>query len=270
VSTDYFDAFGIRLHAGRPFDATDTAGSAAVTIVNEALAAAIAPDDGVLGTRIRAGIAGEVTIVGVAADLRSVGLRVPPQPEVMVPLAQHPRAELAIVVAAAGDVAPSITAMRSIVRTLDPDLPVASVRPMTAIVDEQMSAVRIIATLLAALAGLALLLAAAGLSGLMARLVAERTQEIGIRAALGATRRDLVLLVMRDAARLVAWGALLGVPAAGLAARLASSALWGVKAADFPTFAAVPAVLALAALAACYVPARRASRVDPAAALRAQ
>ena len=241
VSTEYFHAFGIPLRAGRPFGSADGAGTAPVAIVNETLARAIRPDGVVIGGRLTVGSTGAVTIVGVAADLRSVGLRVPPQPEVMLPLSQHPRSELAIALAADDDRPPPVAPVRAIVRSLDPDLPLAAARPMTDIVDEQVAAVRTIAALLAALAGVALVLAAAGLSGLMLRLVAQRTPEIGIRAALGASRRDLVLLVTGDAARLVGWGVVLGLPAS-----------------------------ALAALAACYVPARRAARVDPAAALRAQ
>ncbi len=269
VSTDYFRMFDIPLRAGRPFGPADAPGAQAVAIVNETLAAAIRPDGHVLGERLRTSTAGAVTIVGVAADLRSVGLRVPPQPEFLVPLSQHPRAELAFAIAADGDRVPPVAPARAMVQALDPDVPLASVRPMTEIVNEQVAAVRLIAALLAALAGMALLLAAVGLSGLMTRLVAQRTPELGIRAALGATRRDLVLLVMGDVVRLVGWGALLGLPAAAAAARLASSAVWGVRAADLQTFAVVTVVLALATLAACYVPVRRASGVDPAAALRA-
>jgi ABC-type antimicrobial peptide transport system permease subunit len=141
---------------------------------------------------------------------------------------------------------------------------------MRDVLDEQVAAVRAVAALLAGLAGLALLLASAGLSGLMSRLVAQRTREFGIRTALGATRRDVLQLVLRDAARLVGAGLLVGLPIAIGAARVLSNVLWGVTASDVRTFGGVAAVLTLAGFAACYLPARRAARLDPATALRAQ
>jgi predicted permease len=270
VGADYFRALAIPLRAGRAFDRSDTLAAPRVAVVNETLAKTIDPGRGVLGATISLRDRGPVTIVGVAGDLRSVGLRVPPQPEVMLPLSQHPPARLAFALAAAGDTGRLIAPVREAMRALDADLPLASLRQMADVVDEQVAAVRVIAGLLAALALLALLLASAGLSGLMSRLVAQRTREFGIRAALGATRRDVMWLVLRDAARLVGAGLLVGMPLAVVAARVVSSVLWGVRASDVQAFVGVAAVLALATFAACYVPARRAARLDPSAALRAQ
>jgi putative ABC transport system permease protein len=270
VGTDYFRALAIPLLAGRSFDRSDAASGPRVAIVNETLARAVVPDGRVLGTSIGLRDRGPVTIVGVSADLRSVGLRVPPQPEVMLPLSQHPTARLSFAIAAGGGAGALIAPLREAMRELDPDLPVAAIRPMVEVLDEQVAAVRGIAALLAALASIALLLASAGLSGLMSRLVAQRTREFGIRAALGATRRDVLGLVLRDAAWLVGGGLLLGLPAALVAARILSNVLWGVRAADVQTFGGVAAVLALATFAACYVPARRATGLDPAKALRSQ
>jgi putative ABC transport system permease protein len=270
VGADYFRALAIPLLAGRPFDRSDGPAGPGVAIVNDTLAKAMEPGGGVLGATIRLPDGHAVTIVGVAADLRSVGLRVPPQPEVMLPLSQRPASRLAFAVAADIHPAALIAPVREAMRALDADLPLASLRPMTELVDEQVAAVRVIAALLAALALLALLLASAGLSGLMARLVAQRTREFGIRAALGATRRDVLRLVLRDAARLVGAGLLVGFPVAVVAARVLSSVLWGVNPSDVQTFGGVAAILGVATLAACYVPARRAARLDPASALRAQ
>lgn len=269
VSTDYFRALAIPLRAGRSFGRADGPEGARVAVVNETLAKAAHPDGHALGAVIRLGDEGLVTIVGVAADLRSVGLRVPPQPEVMLPLSQHPAARVSFAVATGGDPGRLVVPAREAMRALDADLPLGSIRPMTETMDEQVAAVRVIATLLAALAMLALVLASAGLSGLMSRLVSQRTREFGVRAALGATRRDVVVLVMRDAVSLVAWGLALGLPAAAAVARVAASMLWGVSAADVQAFAAVPLALALTTCAACYVPARRAAHLDPAVALRA-
>ncbi len=268
VSPDYLRALGIRVQAGRAFERSDDAAGGRVAIVNETMARTMRPDGRVLGATIALPDDGARTIVGVAADLRSVGLRVPPQPEVMLPLSQAPRTHIAFAIAVDGDPALQVAAARAAMRTLDADLPAASIRPLSEIVDEQVAAVRAIAALLAALALLALVLASAGLSGLMSRLVAQRTREFGVRAALGATPGDVVRLVMRDAGTLVAWGLVLGLPAAAAIARIVSSMLWGVSAADVRTFIAVPMALAMATCAACYVPARRAARLDPAAALR--
>jgi putative ABC transport system permease protein len=268
IGADYFAALGIRMLAGRSFVDADDAAAAPVAIVNETLAKAMRPDGRVLGARIRTDGAGPLTIVGVAADLHSVGLRTPPQPELMLSLRQFPGARIAFAVTADREATGLIAPARDVMRALDPDLPLAALRPMSEIVDEQVAAVRAIAALLAAVSALALVLASAGLSGLMSRLVAQRTREFGIRAALGATRRDTIALVMRDGATLVFWGLMLGLPAAVVVARVVSSQLWGVSAADAITFATVPAALALATCVACYVPAARAARLDPGAALR--
>jgi putative ABC transport system permease protein len=270
VSADYFRALAIPLLAGRAFDRSDSLFRPRVAIVNDTLARTMEPDGRVLGATIRLPDRDDVTIVGVVADLRSVGMRVPPQPEVMLPLAQHPTARVAFAIAAAGDTGRLAGPVREAVLELDADLPLASLRPMADVLDEQVAAVRVIAGLLGALALLALLLASAGLSGLMSRLVAQRTREFGIRAALGATRADVLRLVLRDAAWLVGGGLLAGLPVAIVAAHVLSGMLWGVRASDLQTFGGVAAVLALAAFAACYVPARRAARLDPAAALRGQ
>jgi predicted permease len=270
VGADYFRALAIPLLAGRAFDRSDSAGGPRVAIVNETLANAMEPGGRVLGATIRLPDRGAVTVVGVAADLRSVGLREPPQPEVMLPQSQHPTARLAFAIAASAEAGALIAPVRDAMRELDADLPLASVRLMRDVLDEQVAAVRAVAALLAGLAGLALLLASAGLSGLMARLVAQRTREFGIRTALGATRRDVLQLVLRDAARLVGAGLLVGLPLAIAAARVLSNALWGVTASDVRTFGGVAAVLTLAGFAASYLPARRAARLDPATALRAQ
>lgn len=268
VTPGYLRTLDIPLRAGRNFTAGDDAAAPAVAIVNETLAAALRPDRQVAGERLETGDGRAVTIVGVAADVRSVGLRTPPQAEILVPFDQQPRSAISIAMATEGNASQYIPAVRERMRSLDRDLPLADVRPMATIVKEQTAALRAIAALLGALAALALLLATAGLSGIMSWLVTQRTHEIGVRTALGATRRDVVALILRDALVLVLSGVALGVPAAALVARLVSSMLWGVGATDIVVFIVVPATLILAAAAAGYVPARRATRLDPIAILR--
>ncbi len=268
VTPEYLTTLKIPLRAGRSFTDADNAEAPAVAIVNETLAKALRADRHVIGDRLEVRDAGALTIVGVAADVRSVGLRTPPQPEILVPFLQRPRHTIAVALATEGSPSQYITAVRERVRSIDADLPLGNVRPMAEIVNEQTAALRAIAALLGALAALALLLATAGLSGIMSWLVTQRTHEIGVRRALGATRRDVLVLVLRDALMLVVAGVALGVPAAALVARLVSSVLWGVSAADVVVFVAVPAILVLAAIAAGYGPARRATKLDPTVVLR--
>ena len=269
ITPSYFHTFDIALQGGRAFTDADDAAAPAVAIVNETLAAAIRSDRRVVGETVTADGIGALTIIGVAADMRSLGLRTSPQPELMVPLAQQPRAAIAVALRTAGDPLLHAAATRELVRGLDPDLPLAFVRPMAEIVDEQVAALRAVATLLGVLATLALVLAGAGLSGIMAWLVNQRTREIGVRAALGASPRDLFVLGMRHAVVLVGVGVALGLPLAVVVARLVSSQLWGVSETDPTIFIAVPCILAVTGLAASYGPSRRAAGMNPVTALRA-
>jgi predicted permease len=268
VGPAYASTFDIPVLSGRSFRDSDTAPAPAVAMVNETLAGTMRPDRAVIGETID--IDGRpATIVGVIGDVRSIGLRTPPQPELLVPWQQRPRPAIVFSLATMGDPADYVSAIRTVIRGLDRDLPIAYLRPMSEVVDEQLVAIRTIALLLAALAALALVLAAAGLSGILSWLVTERTPEMGVRAALGATRRDLVMLVTRDALVLVLSGIVIGLPVAVAVARLVSSQLWGVSALDVSVFVAVPGTLALVGCLASYAPARRAARLEPAAALRA-
>jgi predicted permease len=268
VTPGYLTTFEIPLRAGRGFTNADTATSPPVAIVNETLARTLRPDGRVVGYRVSADRYGTFTIVGVIADVRSVGLRTPPPPDILVPYSQRPRRLASVALATAGDPSQYIAAVRERMRALAPDVPLAYVRSMSEIVAEQTAALRAIALLLGSLAVLAMLLAAAGLSGIMSWLVTQRRHEIGVRTALGAGRRDILALIMRDAVVLVTWGLAIGIPASALIARLVSSFLWGVSTADIAVFVGVPALLIFAALAAGYGPARRAARLDPIAVLR--
>lgn len=270
VSPEYLEIFGVPLRAGRSFTRSDRADAPAVAIVNDTLAAAIRPDRDAVGELIRIDGADAATVIGVTADLRSAGLRVPPEPELFVPFAQRPRPSIAIALATVADPLQVAASARQAMQAIDPELPVTGVRAMTDILDEQLAAMRAIAAVLAALAALALVLATAGMAGIMSWLVTERTHEIGVRTALGATTGQVVALIARDAMRLVAAGVAIGVPAAAAVARLLSSAVWGVAAVDAPVFALVPIVLMVAASAACLGPLMRAARVDSASALRAE
>lgn len=268
VTPEYFRTFEIPILYGRAFDSRDATDSPGVAVVNETLARFMRSDRLVAGQRVDAAGQGALTIVGVVADTRSVGLRAAPQPEIFVPLQQRPVSAIAVALATAGGPGSYIPEVRARMRALDRDLPLAFVRPMKEIVDEQTVALRTIAMFLGGLALLALLLATAGISGIMSWLVTLRSHEIGVRRALGASRHDVLVLIMRDALVLAVAGVGLGLPAAVMVARLLSGSLWGVSAADASVFLLVPGILTAVALLAGYGPARRAARLDPAVVLR--
>jgi len=203
----------------------------------------------------------------VVADTRQLGLDSPPRPEMFFPSrSQFPR--LALIVRTAGDpmrMAPAVTAQ---VWAIDKDQPVHDVQAMDRVVDDSISQRRFNMLLLAVFAATALVMAAVGIYGVLAYAVSRRTREIGIRMALGAQTRDVLRLIGREGFVLVLTGIGIGLAGALALTRLMSSLLFGVSPTDATTFALVPALLAGVALAACYLPARRAARVDPTVALR--
>jgi predicted permease len=269
VSPGYFRALGLALLRGRLIErADDAVGAPRVAVVSEGLARALFPGEEPLGRHlVQNGQAWE--IVGIVGDvqMRALGRRI--QPLVYLPFAFS--SNLNGTIAARASVAPSSLAgpVRRAVLALDPDQPLANVRPLSDVVSRSLSERRLVLNLLAGFALSALLLAALGLYGIVAYAVAQRTREIGIRSALGARRRDVLVLVMAQAARLAAVGAMLGIAGALVLTRVLAGQLYGVEATDPPTFAAVTVVLLLVALFAAWVPARRAARIDPMTALRA-
>jgi putative ABC transport system permease protein len=270
----YFATVGIPIVRGRDFTATDTPAATPVIIVSEALAAKIFPGQDPLGKRIKPSIG--VTgvdptmreIIGVVGDVHYSGLRDQPGMQAYEPESQLPLSELIVVVQTQGDPRAIGAAIRDQVNSLDSSLAVTKIEPMTLYVERALAEPRLDTFLLGTFAAIALALAAVGLFGVMAYIVAQRTHEIGIRMALGAQPADVLRLVLSHAFRMTFWGGAAGIAMALALARLMNSVLFGVSATDGVTFLWVSIVLAGVALAACSIPARRATRVAPLVALR--
>ena len=271
VSAGYLPAMQARIVRGRGFNQGDVSGGAPVVIVNEAFARKLLAGEEAVGKRadFQWGTQGMQTIVGVVADMREGALRDDVPPAIYIPFTQRNTDALYVVIRGALP-PPMLTAIvRETVSSMDPNLPLAEVRTLDAILANGVATERVTASLLGMFAGLALLLAAVGLYGVISYSVAQRTQELGVRAALGARQSDLMRLVFRQGTGvLVAGLAVGGVAAFGLSGLIASQ-LYGIGARDPSTFAVAGALLAIVALAATFVPALRATRSDPLQALRA-
>jgi putative ABC transport system permease protein len=208
------------------------------------------------------------TIVGVVGDTKLYGLANPARLEVYVPLRQHPASEMTLLVKSGADPATLTSAIREAVQSIDKDQPLFAISTMKELVSNSVATRRMTLVLLGLFSGLALVLGAIGIYGVISYSVAQRTHEIGIRMALGAPRRDVFRLVVGQGLKLAGIGITIGVVAAFGLARLMSSLLYGISVTDFETFAGVSILLAFVAFVACYIPARRAMRVDPIIALR--
>jgi putative ABC transport system permease protein len=279
VSTDYFRTLGVRVGRGRDFSSADRANTPAVAIVNETTAKRYWPDQDPLGQRFRLDDdrEGVVEIVGVVADVRHFSLAESPAREVFMPLPQATRLhwqwmQRTMVALARTSAEPESAAgtIRQVVRTLDDQLPLYSLRSMEQLRAEATGDERVGLALVGAFAAVALLLASIGVYGVMAVMVAGRTREIGIRLALGARARDVRWMILRDGATLTAVGIVLGTIAAFALMRTIEAMLFETPSTDPLTLSAVAAVIATAATLACWVPARRSTRVDPVIALRAE
>ena len=271
VTPNYFRAMGIPLIAGRPFDENDRTDTPHVLLVNQAFAREFYPG-GALGHQVSVdvGIGSMWTaqIIGVVGDYRESNLGQPPRRELFTPLAQTTIAGQTLLVRTTGDPAGYVAAVRRAVESIDKDVPVYNVRTMQQQVDESLVEQRLRVSLLGVFSALALVLASVGLYGVIACGVAERRQEIGIRMALGARRGQVIELVLGDGLKLTALGILIGLPAALAVTRLIGSFLYGVTPWDPLTFLATAAIFVGVALAASYLPARRATRIDPVETLR--
>jgi len=277
VSGDYFRAIGIPLRRGRYLTARDTARSARVGVVNEAFARKFFPGEEALGKRFSYGVADSgtptwVEIVGVVGDVRQSSLSQAPDPEVYYPVLQAPAraVEMTLVIRSDLGLASLLSLLRTEIASLDPDQPVTGLQTLESSVSTTLQQRRLSTLLLSLFSAGALLLALLGIYAMLACSVAQRTREIGVRMALGARRGGVVRLVVGQGMRLAALGAGLGVAFALLLGRVIAGLLYGVGPHDPLTFAAVVVLLLGAALLACWVPARRASRVDPLIALRAE
>ena len=272
ISAAYITTMGIPLLRGRNFSDADNETAPDVALINSTMARRFWTDDDPIGKRFLWGHPGEdekwITIVGVVADTKLYGLDNPARLEVYSPYRQRASADMNLVVRSAVDPASLTSAIRATVAAIDKDQPIFDVHTMQQLVDDSISTRRLTLVLLGIFSALALILAAIGIYGVMAYSVALRTQEIGIRIALGAQQKDVLRLILGQGARIAFFGVAIGLVAAAALARLLSSLLFSVSAGDPITFAAVSILLAAIALLACYIPARRALRVDPIIALR--
>jgi putative ABC transport system permease protein len=274
VSTDYFQSMGIGLRRGRYFDDSDKQTSMPVAAINETMARQYWPNQEVLGNRFKLGVpnAPWVTIVGVVNDVRQIGMDAPVKAEMYFPyrqIASHfGYAPRDLIVRTTGDPLSLVAAVREQIHAVDPDQPISNIATMGEVLTERTGARRLGMILLMMFAGLALLLASLGIYGVLSFFVAQQTREIGIRLALGAQLRDILRLVMKKGMGAALLGVAIGLVAAFALTRLMASLLFGVSATDPITFAAIALVLTGIALLACYIPARRATKVDPLVALR--
>ena len=283
ITPGFFQTMRIPIVKGRGFDATDRRESQRVMIVSETLAARAFPGQDPIGKRI--GCCEQTAdkqpvwkvVVGVAGDVRSSGPATAPRPEFYLPLTQAPddawnwtQRVMYILARTDGDPAALTSPLRAIVRGIDAELPLYDVRQMDQRLAGTLATARFNTLLLSLLGGVGLLLAATGIYGVIAYFVTQRTQEIGVRIALGASTADVVRLILGQALRPVAIGAAIGVAAALAASRAIASQLFGVSRADPLTIAAVVATLIGVALVASAIPARRAAAVDPTRALQSE
>jgi predicted permease len=267
IGPNYFNTLGIPLLAGRDFNAQDRTGSPAVVIVNEVFARRYLGGNAV-GKRLKFGSGQFREIVGVVRTSKYRNLREEPLPFIYTPLAQEPQSGMTLMVRTLGDPAALAGAVRNELRAVNKDVPLFSVQAMAQRIADQLAADRVVAVLLSVFGASALLLAAIGIYGVVGYAVAQRTHEIGIRIALGADRQDILKLIVGQGMVLIAVGAAIGLALALAATQLLKSLLFGVSATDPLTFVSVVIVLVGVALLACYLPARRAMKVDPLVALR--
>jgi putative ABC transport system permease protein len=267
IGLNYFNTMGISIVAGRDFNAQDRTGSPAVVIVNEVFARRYVGGNA-LGKRLRFGSGQFREIVGVVRNAKYRNLREEPLPFIYTPFAQEPQTGMTLIVRTAGDPSALVGAVRNEVSAINKDVPLFAVQTMTERIDDQLATDRVIAVLLSVFGGCALLLAAIGIYGVVGYAVAQRTHEIGIRIALGADQRDILKLIVSQGMVLTAIGAGIGLALALAATQLLKSLLFGISATDPLTFVSVVIVLVGVALLACYLPARRAMKVDPLVALR--
>jgi putative ABC transport system permease protein len=272
VTPGYFRTMGIPLLAGRDFNDADAKDSPNVTIIDERLAREYWPNESPIGKRVRFGPPEDNepwhTIVGVVGSVRHQRIQEDTRKSVYLPHQKIPVGGLALVVRTTSSPRELTGAIRREVGQLDPDLPVSEVATMEEVVAESIWQPRLYATLFAAFAGGALLLALIGIYGVMAFLVQTRTHEIGVRMALGASTRDVFKLIVGRGMKLTAVGVLIGVGGAIALTRLMHSLLFNTSTTDPVTFILISLLLSVAAFLACYLPARRAAKVDPLIALR--
>ena len=271
VSDDYFRTLGVPLLEGRGFSNADHAGAPGVVIVSESLAERYWPGENPVGRRIRGpGDAEWETIVGIAADTKMNALTDEGIPTFYRSMRQRAVREMAVLVGTTADADVLGGSLRQVVASVDPQTPIDDIRTMQQRIVASAAQPRFTTLLLALFAGVALALGAVGIYGVIAYAVSQRVHEIGVRMALGAHAGDVLRMVVRQGATLAAIGVAIGVPAALATTRVMESLLYGVRTTDPATFVAIPGLLLLVAVVASWLPARRATRVDPMTALRTE
>ncbi|HYV05090.1 MAG TPA: ABC transporter permease, partial [Blastocatellia bacterium] len=272
LSTDYFRTMGIPLMSGRDFERTDDGDAPPVVIVNQTLAQRYFPGGDAIGGRLHFGNfspnAAWITIVGVVGDVKNNGMSAEDALTIYQPFDQGPTVPISIFMRSSSNPEPLVAGVRQVVQSLDRDLPIANIKTGEQLLYEAAGRPRFQTFLIVLFAAVALLLAAVGIYGVISYTVAQRTHEIGIRLAVGARPLDVLFLALRQGMVLTLTGTIIGVAAAFGLTRLLSSLLFHVSATDPLTFVGVAALLMTVALLACWIPARRATKVDPMIALR--
>jgi putative ABC transport system permease protein len=266
VSAEYFETMGLRLLRGRGFASSDVDGQPAVAIIDERLAAEFGDEDPI-GRRINLG--DWVTVIGIVSDARRQSIDTPPKPSFYLPYTQFTLPYMSVVVRTEGPPGAVATAVKAAVREIDPDLPVETARTIEQIIELSTGPSRFRTFILVAFAALALLLAAVGIYGLVSFSVSQRTSEMGVRLALGASPGQVGALVLRQGLGLAVAGVVIGLGIAALGGRVLATLLYETSATDPGVYGGLSLLLLTIAALACYVPARRAMRVDPMRALRA-
>ncbi len=270
ATPDFFRTLGIPLRSGRVFTEQDRAGAPQVALINEAAVRRYFPDGEAIGENLLIGDDQGWQVVGIVGDVPQSGLDQETRPEFYIPAAQAPRGRMTIAMRTSADPLALTGAIRAGVNAMDPNLPISEFTTVEEILSESVAQPRFYTMLLTLFAAVALILAAIGIFGVMSYAVAQRTREIGIRIALGAEESSVLMLVVSRALGLAAGGVALGLLGAFLLSRLLESLLFGVTATDLPTYSLVAVLLLGVAALASYLPARRATRVDPNVALRAE
>jgi len=269
VTPDYFRAMSIPLVSGRFFSNADRSGAPPVAIVSRSLAKRLSPDSDAVGQRIRVeGLEGVLEIAGIVGDVRQLGLSSELTPEVYLPFNQAPAPFLCFAIKTRLKPASLAKPIQREIWAVDKDQSIGFVMPLDDLAADSVAPQRIVAALLVFFAVVALLMAAMGTYGVISYSASQRTQEIGIRMALGARRIDVLAMTIVEGMRLAGLGLVLGLVVALAFAHFLSAILYGVEATDPFTFILVSLLLAAVALAACYIPARRASKLNPMSALR--
>lgn len=279
ASEGYFQSMGIGMLMGREFTSQDNAGHPGAMVVNQAFASRFFRDQNPLGKRIRLGtpsafwgdeVPSSFEIVGVARDVKFLGLQSASEPAYYIPAKQFPQNSMDLIVRTAGDPVDLISVLRKVVLAVDPDQPIAAVSTLDSLMSEQVAQQRFNMFLIGLFGITALLLATIGIFSLVSYQVTARTDELGIRIALGARRNDIMVLIIRHGLILAITGVVIGLAGALALGRWFQSLLYGVSATDPVIYSTVALFLGATAIVACLIPARRATRVDPMIALRNQ